>query len=447
MISKETRKALCISLIVFSALQTVSFADETLAATTSGRVVSSMTSDEIRKSEKLQIAIDRAYALIEKGVSNYPSHRQCFSCHHQALSLLSRSLNNRLSPSDSRDDFCQDPLTKSILNFTEASFAGKRTQMKEGRGVGGKALTVAYGLWTMDLAGAKRNETIDAMVEYLLKTQSNDGAWDFQSLRPPAASSRAMTTAIAVYGLRAYGPDYAEPNRLRESLMKARDFANQADETTSQEESNGYVWLDYMLDHELRMERVKSRYGEKNPSDPLSASDDTIDLMGRVFKQMGRIWSIQRDDGGWGQTPDMASDAYATGQTLLILSQVQYRDKKTIHDRSEFLKGIQFLLRSQEADGSWHVTTRAKPVQVFFDNGDPHGKDQFISVMATNWAVAALANFREFGFDPLESAQVVNRQEECIRSIINQSKTPRLNPVEDLFGSPIPEASKNPFER
>jgi N-acyl-D-amino-acid deacylase len=30
-------------------------------------------------------------------------------------------------------------------------------------------------------------------------------------------------------------------------------------------------------------------------------------------------------------------------------------------------------------------------VQVFFDNGDPHGKHQFISVAATCWAVAALA--------------------------------------------------------
>jgi hypothetical protein len=27
----------------------------------------------------------------------------------------------------------------------------------------------------------------------------------------------------------------------------------------------------------------------------------------------------------------------------------------------------------------------------FFDNGDPHGKDQFISIAATCWAVAALA--------------------------------------------------------
>jgi len=35
--------------------------------------------------------------------------------------------------------------------------------------------------------------------------------------------------------------------------------------------------------------------------------------------------------------------------------------------------------------------TRARPVQVFFDNGDPHDKDQFISIWATGRSVTALA--------------------------------------------------------
>ena len=29
----------------------------------------------------------------------------------------------------------------------------------------------------------------------------------------------------------------------------------------------------------------------------------------------------------------------------------------------------------------------------FFDNGDPYGKNQFISISATSWATAALARF------------------------------------------------------
>ncbi len=50
-----------------------------------------------------------------------------------------------------------------------------------------------------------------------------------------------------------------------------------------------------------------------------------------------------------------------------------------------------FLLTTQHADGSWLVETRVKPVQTYFDNGDPHGKHQFLSTAATAWATAGLA--------------------------------------------------------
>ncbi len=82
----------------------------------------------------------------------------------------------------------------------------------------------------------------------------------------------------------------------------------------------------------------------------------------------------------------MKSDAYATGQTLFVLREIGF-------DSSDqaFQRGLQFLLQSQCADGSWFVKTRSRPIQTYFDNGDPHGKDQFISTPATAWAAAALA--------------------------------------------------------
>ena len=35
-------------------------------------------------------------------------------------------------------------------------------------------------------------------------------------------------------------------------------------------------------------------------------------------------------------------------------------------------------------DGSWHVATRAKPFQTYFESAFPHGKDQFISITASS---------------------------------------------------------------
>ena len=53
-------------------------------------------------------------------------------------------------------------------------------------------------------------------------------------------------------------------------------------------------------------------------------------------------------------------------------------------------RGLAYLLKTQREDGAWIVETRSRPVQIFFDNGDPGGKSQFISFAATNWAVLAL---------------------------------------------------------
>ena len=55
------------------------------------------------------------------------------------------------------------------------------------------------------------------------------------------------------------------------------------------------------------------------------------------------------------------------------------------------MKGLQYLLKNQEADGSWHVATRSKPIQKYFESGFPHGVDQFLSMQATCWAIIALA--------------------------------------------------------
>jgi len=54
-------------------------------------------------------------------------------------------------------------------------------------------------------------------------------------------------------------------------------------------------------------------------------------------------------------------------------------------------RGVKFLLNFQLEDGSWHVKTRTRPVQPYFDSYFPRGSDQFISAAATSWATMALA--------------------------------------------------------
>jgi N-acyl-D-amino-acid deacylase len=83
----------------------------------------------------------------------------------------------------------------------------------------------------------------------------------------------------------------------------------------------------------------------------------------------------------------MESDAYATGIVLTAL----FRSGLPVDDPA-YGRGVAHLIKTQKDDGSWYVATRSHPVQVFFDNGDPGGKSQFISMTATNWALLALLN-------------------------------------------------------
>ncbi|MGH9612966.1 MAG: hypothetical protein ACRD4P_07800, partial [Bryobacteraceae bacterium] len=53
-------------------------------------------------------------------------------------------------------------------------------------------------------------------------------------------------------------------------------------------------------------------------------------------------------------------------------------------------RGVAYLMRTREADGSWHVRSRAFGFQPYFESGFPHGHDQFISMAATAWSAMAL---------------------------------------------------------
>ena len=47
-------------------------------------------------------------------------------------------------------------------------------------------------------------------------------------------------------------------------------------------------------------------------------------------------------------------------------------------------------VKQQTEFGSWHVKSRSKPFQKYFETGFPHAQDQFISTTATAWSTIAL---------------------------------------------------------
>jgi hypothetical protein len=138
---------------------------------------------------------------------------------------------------------------------------------------------------------------------------------------------------------------------------------------------------------------------------PVSTEDQVFRLLGLAWggeaagtleRHAKELLALQRVDGGWGQRPEMGSDAYATGEALFALRESRTRAASD----GAVQRGMKYLLNSQRADGSWYVRSRAPKFQPYFDGGFPYEHDQWISAMATGWATAALTT----GLDERKSA-------------------------------------------
>lgn len=301
-------------------------------------------------SEQILAAVARGLPIIEKAAANYPNHRKCFSCHHQTLPMLAIVAARGAGMAKESD------LLKTQMEFTAESFGRQVKDLNAGKGVGGRGLTVSYGLWTYQVAQRPADATTEAMVTFLVKTQEEDGHWAGQAVRPPMEESFALCTALAIYGLQHYASP-AQKEEVDAAVAKARNWlANCA--PANQEDRNGRLWGLFWLESD---------------AEAIQAARDAA-------------LAAQHEDGGWSPSDDLASDAYATGQTLYVLQATGLAA-----NAPQIQRGIAWLLKTQLPDGSWLVETRSKPVQVLFDNGDPHGKNQFISTPSTCWSLAALA--------------------------------------------------------
>jgi hypothetical protein len=214
----------------------------------------------------------------------------------------------------------------------------------------------AYALVGLAAEDQSADALTDALVHYLVLHQRQDGSWRPEAYRPPEDSSAFLFTALAVRGLEVYAPR----GRSQEVARRIAGAQN---------------WL--------------------RQAQPVETVDSVFQLLGlrwadapadEIEKAAGILLHQQRADGGWGQLPRLPSDAYATGQVLFALREAGGVPGGAVAIR----QGIDFLLRTQLADGTWFVRSRCFPVLEFSSSGFPHGRSQFSSAAATCWATLAL---------------------------------------------------------
>jgi len=97
------------------------------------------------------------------------------------------------------------------------------------------------------------------------------------------------------------------------------------------------------------------------------------------------LLAVQRSDGGWPDIASMESGAYTTGLAMMALASSGLPVSDPAYQR-----GVQYLLNTQLEDGRGTLRSRAAGFQPYFDNGFPHGVDQWISAAGTSLATIAL---------------------------------------------------------
>jgi hypothetical protein len=336
--------------------------------------------------ESIRAAVERALPLLVKaGAEEYPRHRDCFSCHNQAVPAVALDLARR------RGFAVEADTLRAIAEHTDADLGTALDDYQKGKGQPGSVIRAGYALWTLEAAGWEPDETTDAVSHYLTVAPARDGHWLTQGHRPPSESSDFTATAVALRGLQAFG-------RPVRSTSKDRDVKPAAEPPSPalRCRAEALKWLLQAKTRETE-DRVFRLWGLKlagaGPKDLEAATAELI--------------RAQRPDGGWSQLDGPApaepvkpaknpgrdgaeahlSDAYATGSALVALHQAG----GLAVDHPAYRRGLAFLVNTQRADGSWFVRSRSNPFQPYFESGFPHGLDQFISAAATGWAVAALA--------------------------------------------------------
>lgn len=273
---------------------------------------------------------------------------RCSTCHQQAQPAMARRLGREKGMS-----FPEDIAARQYEQSIRASSRGKEWVIEESLPVPSIAAWTLIGLKASNHAA---DTLTDNYAYSLARYQFQDGRWITKAARPPTDYSDVTSTALAVQALKAYAPP-TMASQFEEKISRALQWLRSYQPASTEERA---------------LQMLGLHWGGSDPSTLRPMKDALL--------------AEQRDDGGWSQLSTLQSDAYATGLSLVALHQA---GGLPASDQA-YRKGLQFLVRQQQADGSWFVRSRASPVQVAIGGVFSHGENQWISSSATSWSTLAL---------------------------------------------------------
>jgi Squalene-hopene cyclase C-terminal domain len=301
--------------------------------------------------EEIKTAVNKSLPLLQSSSHTFLINAGgCHSCHGQGLGGIAFSLARE------KGFTIQDSILKEALDSININWTQRKHYFAQNDDPAAIIISGGYDLWAFAANHTPANKTLEMLAKNMMQRQLRNGSWVAPNARPPIEYYSFSATAMTVKGMQVYLPAIFK-NEVQQSVARATTWMMNTTPVANEEKIFQLLGLTW-------------------------AHADTA----FIKQQAKKLITAQHADGGWAQLNTLPADAYATGQSLYAL----YQSGQLATDAPAYQKGIAFLLRTQQPDGSWNVQTRSFPSVEYVDSGFPHGDNQFISAAATNWATMAL---------------------------------------------------------
>lgn len=298
-----------------------------------------------------QATMRRAVNLLQSSQREFFRMSGCVACHHSATGEMAvraaREKGIETNPAASSE-------FRKAATTQYGAVAPIQLQMID---LPGAIDTTLYALAGMEAAAVEPNQMTDALAVYTFRQMREGAYWTNMGIsRSPISEGKLHRTALALRMLNRYLPP-AYRAEYEAGLGRTRAWIRRAAPV---------VWT-----NDDAAMRLLALQAANAPAPEVAAA-------ARALEQR------QRAGGGWSGNPNLGSDAYSTGLSIFALATTGFTGEAT-------RRGVQYLVRTQKADGSWHVASRSAKFQPYFESGFPYGGDQWISNAATSWAVMGLS--------------------------------------------------------
>lgn len=271
-------------------------------------------------------AVESSLAYLQEEAVDWVRTMRCASCHHAAMGVWA------IREAAARGFDVDEEALAELVAYAVADPVKAKLLPESAGEPPTFALSAAYGSLAARAVGTEEAEgSRGRLGAHLVATQGEDGSWPLQAARPPMLEGPEVATLMA--------------------LLAVDDVAARA---------KARAWLDLRPPGSLQARALRLIVAE-----------------GPAGSEATALLALQNEDGGWSQTSDRPSDAYATGMALYALAGRA--------DGAALERARAFLVRTQEDDGSWPMTSRPMP-----DGGAPAKDLRPITYASTAWATLGL---------------------------------------------------------